>query len=419
MFVRTLTARYLLPKTKQKGLQLVQVLSGLSLAGITVGTASLVVVLSVYNGLESLVSTLFSAFDPTLKITATNGKPFEVSRAIDKLTTLDISDLSIMPTLEEQVLLRHRGREYVATIKGVPESFFKRTELDSHLVEGQLITETSEGEPVAVIGAGVAIALSLSMGDMLTPLQIYAPRRGKVNLANPTEAFAQRMIAAGGIFDVQSEVNSKYVLVPLEFARELLDRQNQASSLEITLWKSVTSSDIKRAQKLIATSLGAQYQVKDRYEQQEAIYRIFKSEKWWTYFVLSCLLALAALNLIGSMTMVIVEKKADIGVFRALGANAVRIKRVFFMQGLVIAFAGAFAGLWLGVALCWAQTEFNLVQLSGGANYLIQSYPVKVLLTDLVAIMGAVSVVGIVCAWVPTRVVGMQYATPKSIGVSF
>ena len=417
MFVRTLTARYLLPRAHQKGRQLVQVLSGLSLAGITVGTASLVVVLSVYNGLESLVSTLFSAFDPTLKITATNGRPFEVKRAMDKLKTLSISDISIMPTLEEQVLLRHRGREYVATVKGVPAGFLKLTALDSHLVEGKLVTETTEGEPVAVIGAGVAIALSLSMGDMLTPLQVYAPRRGKVSLANPTEAFSQRMIAAGGIFDVQADVNAKYVLVPLSFAEELLEREGQATAFEIAFTKTTNAREIRQAKELISTSLGANYLVKDRYEQQEAIYRIFKSEKWWTYFVLSCLLALAALNLIGSMTMVIVEKKADIAVFRALGANAIRIRRVFFAQGLVIAFAGAVAGLILGVALCWAQTEFNLVQLSGGANYLIQAYPVKVLLPDLLAIMGAVSVVGLVCAWVPTRVVQSEYAAPKSVGI--
>jgi len=316
--------------------------------GVAIGTIALIVVLSVFNGFDNLVQSLFNSFDPDLKITSVIGKTFPANN--EKIQMLEKADgiLFLTKVVEENALLKYDERQYIATIKGVDENFVKMSGIDSMIIDGDF-TLVKEGKPYAVIGQGVAVNLAVGL-NFISPVIFYVPRNTKLISMNPATAFNRKYIFPSGIFAIQQDFDSEYVIVPLFFARDLLGYTNEVSSIEIKVDPAYETSVV---QENIRELVGPDFSVKNRFEQQELLYKIMKSEKWAIFFILTFILVVASFNIIGSLTMLIIEKKRDIGVLRSMGASLSMLRRIFLFEGWMISLLGAFSGLILGTLICW------------------------------------------------------------------
>jgi lipoprotein-releasing system permease protein len=389
--------RYLFAK---KSHNIINIISGISAAGIMVGTMALVVVLSVFNGFEKVIVTLFNTFDPDIRICLVEGKTFHQGdiRA-DKIKQLK-GVVRYTDVLEENALLRCNNRQYLATIKGVSADYQNNPSLDSMMVEGNLITE-SKGKPFAVAGRGVAYYLGLDPQEMVHPLEIYVPRRTASNSVQPDQAFNSGSLFVSGIFSIQDDFDSKYVLLPIGFTRDLLEYKDEQTSVEITLQKDAKTADI---QKEVQQIVGPKFKVENRFQQQETLYKLMKSEKLAVFFILAFILLIATFNIIGSLTMLIIEKKKDIGILWNMGANERLIRRIFLLEGLMVSTMGAFLGLLLGAAVCWVQQQFGLIKLQvSGGSFLIDAYPVSMELFDFAMVFFTVFLIGLAAVLFPVR----------------
>ena len=388
--------RYLFSKKSHNA---INIISGISAAGVAIGTMALVCVLSVFNGFESLITNMFSAFDPDLKITLTHGKTFDVN-------TKEFSELRKMKSVafftevvEENALLRFKNKQMPATIKGVSGEFERMTLIDSIMYDGSFILYDGAFQR-SIPGLGVASTLGLG-SHFIDPLFIYAPKRStKINLLRPENSFNQMPTFVSGIFAVkQAQYDEHYVLVSLAFARELFEYdKNTVSSVELKLAKSTNPEEI---QQQIKKLLGNKFQVKNRYEQQENFFKIMKIEKWITYLILCFILLIASFNIIGSLSMLIIVKKADIETLRNLGANNLLIKRIFLFEGWMISGVGALVGIGLGAVLCLLQERFGLLKL--GTGYVVEAYPVVTNLPDIALVFVTVLIMGFLAAYYPVR----------------
>jgi len=389
--------RYLLSKKSQN---VINIISGISIVGVCVGTMALIIVLSVFNGFESLVISLYNAFDSDIKITASQGKSFQ-------LTDLPAEEIKRIPgvvfytdVIEENILLKYRDQQFIATIKGVNKEFLVHTGLDSMLVAGSL-SLNQDGRPMALIGQGVAYSLGVNIDDFFSPLSVYVPKRGKtVNMANPEEAFSFRSIYPSGIFSIQQEIDTRYIIVPLEFAKELIDFDTEVNAIELDF---AAGADKEALQKQIKDLAGEKFEVKNRYQQHEFLYKIMKSEKWVIFLILAFILVIATFNVIGSLTMLIIDKKKDIAILLSLGAEKALIKRIFLVEGVLIALVGAVSGITLGALVCWAQQQFGIISLQGSGSFVIESYPVKMQIEDFVYVFFTVMFIGFIAAWFPAQ----------------
>jgi lipoprotein-releasing system permease protein len=387
--------RYLFAKKSRNA---INVISAISVAGVSVGTMALIIVLSVFNGLEEMVSTIFNTFDPDLKITAAEGKVFKP----DSLKLLQLSDLkgvrAYSLTLEENALLRYGERQFIAVIKGVDDEFAKVTRIDSVTWNGNFKLWSVGKRPEAVVGAGVARYLGLNV-NFVTQLHIYVPKRtGSINL-NPEDAFIDRYITPSGIFEIEQEFDSKYIFIPLEFARELLEYDSEISSIEILTDKHEKTSIIQsNARKIFGNS----YVVRNRFELQEIFYRVMRSERLAIFIILTLILLIASFNIIGSLTMLIIEKERDIEILRSLGADNNLIRKIFIFEGWLISIIGAFAGIIMGFIICWLQQRYGLIKLNTD-SLIMEAYPVALKLKDFIIVPGTVLLIGYWAAWYPVR----------------
>lgn len=388
--------RYLFSKKSHNA---INIISGISASGVAIGTMALVCVLSVFNGFESLISNMFSAFDPDLKITLTHGKTFDInSPEFSKLHKLK-SVAYFTEVVEENALLRFKSKQMPATIKGVSKEFEKMTRIDSIMFDGSFILYDGAFQR-AVPGVGVASILGLG-AHFIDPLYIYAPKRtSKINLLRPENSFNQMGPFVSGIFSVkQLQYDDHYVLVSIGLARELFEYQKSTvSAVELKLANGV---DQDKIQKQIQTLLGDRFQVKNRYEQQESFFKIMKIEKWITYLILCFILLIASFNIIGSLSMLIIDKKTDIDTLRNLGANNNLIKRIFLFEGWLISGVGALVGIGLGATLCLLQEHFGLLRL--GAGYVVDAYPVVTNIWDILLVFMTVLCMGFLAAYYPVR----------------
>lgn len=388
--------RYLFSKKSHNA---INIISGISAGGVAVGTMALVCVLSVFNGFESLISNMFSAFDPDLKITLTHGKTFDVnSKEFNELRKLK-SVAVFTEVIEENALLRFKDKQMPATIKGVSDGFERMTRIDSIMYDGKFILFDGAFQR-AVVGVGVAGTLGLG-AHFIDPLYIYAPKRtSKINLLRPENSFNQIGTFVSGIFSVkQLQYDDHYVLVSIYLARDLFEYQKTTvSAVELKLAK---TADQKEVQKQIKTLLGNGFQVKNRYEQQESFFKIMKIEKWITYLILCFILLIASFNIIGSLSMLIIDKKADILTLRNLGADNQLIKRIFLFEGWMISGVGALVGIGLGAIICLMQQYFGLLRL--GTGYVVDAYPVVTNALDMLLVFGTVLIMGLLAAIYPVR----------------
>lgn len=389
--------RYLLSK---KSHNIINIISAISVVGVSVGTMALIIVLSVFNGFENLVISLYNSFDSDIKITVKEGKSFDpASLAVDSIKNLE-GVKYYTEVIEENALIKYKDKQFIATIKATNDAYLKHCGLDSMLMAGDLVLE-KEGQPFTLMGQGVAYNLGINLNDFFNPVTLYVPKRGtEISTTNPEQAFSTRAIYPSGIFSIQQEIDSKYVLLPLSFARELLQYEKEVTSLEIGLSH---EADDDKIQKKIEGILGGKFLVQNRYQQHETLYKIMKSEKWAIFLILAFILVIATFNIIGSLTMLIIDKKKDIGILMNMGADIDMIRKIFLIEGILIASVGAFSGITLGAIICWLQQTFGLVKLQGAGSFVIEAYPVQMQLSDFIYVLITVLVIGFIAAWFPAK----------------
>ncbi len=387
----------------KKSRNAINVISGISAAGVTVGTMVLIIVLSVFNGLEDMVNSLFSTFDPDLEVRIDTGKVF--TPAEDQLAALreveGVAGYSLV--LEENSLLRYDDRQHIATVKGVDESYADITGLDSVMWDGEFLLRAESGRPHAVVGLGVANRLGIGV-SFITPLIIYLPERlGRVS--NPANAFVRRYIYPSGIFSIEQEYDSQYLYVPIEVMRELLMYTDEVSSIEVKYSPGYDDEDVQPA---VEDIFGHDYTVKNKYQQQEIFYKVMQSERLAIFFILTFIILIASFNIIGSLTMLIIEKKRDITILHNMGATNRLIKRIFIFEGWLISILGAVTGLVLGFIVCLLQQQFGFVKLQG-ETLIIDAYPVVMQAADFIAVLVTVLVIGYLAAWYPAHYMSKKY----------
>jgi lipoprotein-releasing system permease protein len=380
------------------------VISAVSVTGVAVGTMALIIILSVFNGLETLVTSIFNTVDPDLKITASEGKTFLPDASKLKLLSAVNGVSCYSLAIEENALLKYEERQFIATIKGVDDNYIKVTGIDSAMFEGNFILKAETGRSHAVVGVGIAQYIGLRI-NFVQPLWIYVPSKSRGSSMIPEEAFNSEFIFTSGLFQVEQEYDSKYVYVPLDFARTLIENKEGVSSVEI---KFTGTADEKKVQKDVTEIFGSGYVVQNKYEQQEIFYKVMKSERLAIFFILTLILIIASFNIIGSLTMLIIEKERDIEILKSLGADNSLIRKIFIFEGWLISIIGAFAGLLLGFVVCWLQQTYGFVKLQG-ETLIMDSYPVVMAFPDFILVLSTVLLIGFWAAWYPVRYLTKKY----------
>ena len=392
--------RYLFSK---KSTHAINVISAISAVGVAVATMALIVTLSVFNGFHDLVATFFTSFDPQIEVVPAQGKTAPAADPVlQKIRQMPQVEVAT-ECLKDQALAIYRGKQTMVTLMGVDNSFEQMSRIDEILYgEGAFILHAANLN-FGIVGARLAETLGMN-ANWDGSLLIYAPRKtGQLDMANPSDGFVvDSLISPGSVFMVkQGKYDRDHVLAPISFARSLFEQQGMLSSLQIRLKNGSDLDEVKNEMKTIA---GDKYRVLDRYEQQEDTFRIMKVEKFIAYIFLTFILIVASFNIIGSISMLIIDKKNDVVTLRNLGATDKQIKRIFLFEGRLISFLGAMAGLLLGLLLCWLQQQFGLVALGqSSGTFVVDAYPVSVHPEDVVAVFVTVVVVGFLAVWYPVR----------------
>jgi lipoprotein-releasing system permease protein len=391
--------RYLISK---KSHNVINIISWISVTGIAVGTLALIIVLSAFNGLETLVEDLYASFDPDLKITVVEGKTFDASE-FPKDKILAISEVEFYNSaLEEVALVKYEDKQTVATIKGVEESFYTMTGIDSLIIEGK-IAHNSESNNNIIMGWGIADKLSLFISQSVYQVGVIVPKRGTKKGLAPGSEFNKKTANATGIFSVNPDFDTKYVLGGLIFVQKLLKHKDRLSSVELGLKE---GADWDKVKDQVQSIVGKNYKVQTRFEMNELIFKTNKTEKWITFLILSFILVIASFNIIGSLTMLIIDKKKDVWILKTMGANNSVIRKIFFAEGMLINLLGAVTGMVIGAFVCWLQMEFGLLRLAGGV---VDFYPIELNIMDFVNVSIIVIIIGLVASWYPVRILTRKH----------
>lgn len=369
------------------------------MCGVVVGSIALVCVLSVFNGFQSVVEDMFSNFDSQLKIVSAEGKVFQPDSIKSALNNPKIAHKCYI--IEDNALITFGEKQLPVTIKGVPEDYTKVSGIDSILIDGEFATKEGVFN-MAVCGVGLANTLGGGL-RYVQPIWLYVPKRkGTVNLLQPDKSFNREHAFLTGVYMVQQEkYDNNFLIVPLELTRKLYDYKTEVSSIELKL---VADAKEKSVKKEIAEAIGSNYKVLDRYEQQEEFFNMLQIEKWVTYLILSFILLIAIFNIVGSLSMLIIEKKDDIIILRSLGATPSLVKNIFLFEGWMLSVFGAIIGILIGVLLCYLQMEFGIIKLaSTSGTYLVDAYPVNLVFSDVIVIFLTVISMGFFASYIATR----------------
>ena len=396
--------RYLFSKKSHNA---VNIISMVSMAGVCVATIAMICAMSVFDGFQGLVGGLLSQLDPEIKITATEGKTFNpLTREFDTIKNIE-GIVVFTEILEDNVMLKYRGRQVPAALMGVSGNFSQLTDIDSILIDGEfkLLDEINN---FGTIGMNLAMKVGIGAGFSY-PLEVYAiNRKEKVNLSNPASSFSTDYVYITGVFQTSQEMyDAQKLIVPIEMTRELFDYESEVSSIEL---KIKDTRQISQIQSEIQNILGNKYKVQDRYQQQETTFKMMKIEKWFSFLCLTFICLIAAFNVVSSLSMLIVEKKDDIFILRNMGADNKLISRVFLLEGWMISIIGAFLGTILGVFLCLLQQKFGFIKLgSGGSLSIVDAYPVSVSFVDVCFVLTTVLVIGFFAALYPARYLSKRW----------
>lgn len=371
---------------------------------------ALIIVLSVFNGFEQLIVSLFNSFNPDLVITVKKGKTFNY----EEFPAEEIKNIPgvyvLTQVVEENALLKYRDKQYIATIKGVSDDFERMSGLDTMLIDGDFMLH-DRGKPKMILGAGVSYYLGASLNDKLNPVIVYVPKReGRIGV-RVEQAFNTERIFPSAIFSIQQDFDTKYAVVPIDFARSLLDYTNEVTAVELGVAAGYVVDDVQA----VATKiLGQDFEIKNRFQQQELLYKIMQSEKWAIFLILTFILIIATFNVISSLTMLILDKKKDISVLHSMGAGNPLIKRIFLFEGIMISIGGALLGLILGGAISLLQQEFGIISLGDGSGtFVIDAYPVQIRIFDFIMVFLTVVILGLLAAWYPVRQISHKYLHQK------
>lgn len=397
--------RYFFSKHKKKYINFISIISMLVVA---VGTMALIVVLSVFNGMEDLFFGLHSKFNPDLQITLSKGKSFECDKKfIEKITKIEGVE-AVSEIIEDNALLKYKQTQLVVTIKGVSENYASQSRISNTVLYHRLddkdkkagFVMQDENQMYAIVGREISYSLSISVKNEFDMLQLWYPKRlQKVNLSttNPEKNFNIQNIFAGGVFSLESNYDSKYVFVPIAFAEKLLDYQNKRTALEV---KIKPNQNLAVVQQRIATELGSKFVIKTNREQQAHFLRALKIEKFFMYITLSFILGVASFNIFFALMMLAIDKKKDLAILSAMGAEDITLQKIFFFEGMIIAFSGAFLGMFLGIGLCTLQQFFGFITL-GTSTTIVSAYPVRIDSIDIFYTFLSVVIITVLASFYP------------------
>ncbi len=398
--------RYLFAKKSHNAINIITLVS---VIGVAVGTMALVVVLSVFNGFEKLILSLFNAFNPDMEIRLREGKVFSVD-------DIPLEELKNIPgvvlyseLLEETALLTYRDRQHLVTMRGVNNSFVEISGIDSMLVAGEFILEHGDAD-FLVLGQGVEYVLGANINDFQHMLNLYVPKRGRSTGLQPSQAFNASSNFASGIFGLQSEFDMEYILVPLRLARQLLEYDNEVTSVVIGV---DPAANLSRVQRQVQDLVGPDFEVRNRLQQQDFLYKVMRSEKWAIFLILSFILIIASFNVVGSLTMLVIEKTRDIRILHSMGASQKVIRRIFLAEGIMISLGGALAGIILGGLVSWLQMRFGIIGIQAEGSFIIDAYPVAVKAMDFVLVSITVFGIGLLASILPIRNISLLLQKDK------
>ena len=373
----------------------------ISVCGTVIATAALICVLSVFNGFTTLADKTFGAFDPELQITPTYGKVFSTD-SIDLSGIKSIEGVDfISESLEENALIKYSDRQKPILFKGVSQQFVNLAAMPKLIIDGQFQLRSGDID-YGVLGATLAYELGVRPG-FLSPLEIYVPKRNaRINHLNSASSFNQSNVFLAGVFSLnQAKYDEQMFIISIELAREILNYENEVTSLDLKLKDGASSASVQQE---LHKLLGDKYAVKNRLQQQEQMYKMVSMEKWMTFLIVIIISAIAIFNVVGSLSMLIIEKKEDVAILRSMGANSQLIERIFLYEGWLIVFIGSLIGIILGFVICFAQQEFGLLKLGGAPEMmLVNSYPVTMKLIDFIVTFSTVCLIGIIAVLYPVH----------------
>ena len=378
-------------------LSLVNVISFIAILGVAGMSAALVVILSVFNGFDSIISSMVNQFDPDMKIAPVKGKTFTMTDDIRRQLVNIEGIEGVSFTVEETALFQYDNYQYIATIKGVDQGYARVCDIPANVIIGDYLLQDTSGVPFAIVGSDIAANLWLQPNG-LTPMKIYAPRRTAKVSPSPAEAFTSGLIMPSGVFHIHQDFDAKYVIAPLAFTKELLEfDDDEFSAIEIR-----TNGNDDAIAARIKQLIGDQFSIKNRYQQQDTLYKIMQSEKLSIFVMLTFIIIIASFNIVGALAMLIIDKKGDIATLSHLGANNGFLRSIFVRTGQLITITGVISGIVLGLLVCWLQLNFHLLTFPEG-SYIIDAYPVEVRWMDVVATAVIVTAIGFLAALIPTR----------------
>ena len=389
--------RYLFAK---KSHNVINIISAISAIGMAIGTAALIIILSVYNGFDSLIKTMMSNVEPDLLITPSTGKVFVPDDSTYDWIYDQPCVKNMCCVLEEQVFISYDGKQSLAKAKGVDWIYEEESPLRNHIRDGEFRLHRGD-IPEAVIGAGLAYEMGISP-RFLAGIDIYYPTRtGKISLTNPAASLEFIRVFPSGIFSVSNDVDAELMIVPIEQMRELLKYDNEVSAVELRLVEGSSKEELKALQKEIAERLGPAFKVKDRFQQNESLYKMMKYEKAAIFMILIFVVIIIAFNIFGSLTMLIIEKQDDIQTLRSLGAQDSLIRRIFVLEGWLISLVGLAGGLIIGVGFSALQQAFGIIKMPG--HFVVQAYPIILSWSDILLTIAGVAIIGYIIALIPAR----------------
>ena len=398
--------RYLFSK---KSHQVINIISGVAIAGITLATAAMICTLSVFNGFRALVADQFTAFDPDIKITAAKGKSFDTGdKAIENVRNLPDVDI-VSFCIEDKAMIEYNGKQTMVTVKGIDNNFARLTNIKEVLKgNGEFILQDSLNS-YGVLGAELVQRLNCGLSPV-NHFEIYSPNRtGKLNLTMPARNFKKGKLLSNGLTFIvnQPKYDAEYILTSDDFARRIFRRKaNEATSMEVKL---TAGADMTDAKENIKEILGEEYIVQDRYEQQEDIFKVMQIEKLISYIFLSFILLIACFNIVGSLSMLIIEKRDNMNTLRSLGANGRTISNIFVYEGLMISAIGAISGIALGILLCVVQQQYGIVPMGGDGGFVVDSYPVEIHAGDVATTFVTVLIAGVAAVWLPVKLLTRKF----------
>jgi len=395
--------RYFFSKKSQN---VINITSAISVLGIFISTAAMIIVMSGLNGIVDLIETLYNSFDPDIEVYSTKGKTFEV----DQIAFEELKDIEgikyVYQTIEEITMIKYGDNYTFATMKGVGDDFFKTDLIRNDMYAG-LPEPAMQGDEIAILGRGIYDQLGISFASF-SRMTVYGLLRGEKLKVNNQSAFNPEPIYVEGVFDINPEFNAKYFIVSLPFARRLIKYENSRTKIEIVLNEDAAPNTVKEK---VLSILGPDFSAKTRYEQNELIFKTNEAEKWMVFLILGFIMLISTFNIIASLTMLVLDKKKDIRTLISLGATQHMIRNVFVLQGLMINFLGAFLGALVGFGVCYGQLHYHWITLE---NSIVAYWPVKVLWGDILMIFGLVLIIGLVSSFLP-----VQYLIKKHFKTMF